>query len=79
MISLLELMILVVAFVFFLRSLIGMGLFILHLCHVPRAIVGFVISEKLPKVHQIIDMFKPDDLATSGKQYFTIDEFQKHF
>jgi len=48
-------------FIFFLRAPTQMWYFLFHAPHLFRALFGFSIIEKIPRSHNIVDLFKPKD------------------
>lgn len=49
----------VIIFLCFLRSPSGMGYAFLHLPHVARGICGFMIIQRTPRIHHLLDLFNP--------------------
>ena len=73
--SLTEIVLLVLLFIFFLRSPGQMWFAFLHLPHLLRGIIGFKINKSIPRSYEIVEKLKPED-EEEGKKQITFEGFE---
>ena len=64
----------VILFGFFLRAPTSMWFFLLHLPHVPRAVMSYSISQKIPYAQDIVSALKKKSAEDKAKT-FSLDQY----